>query len=115
MNHDYLERMNQVIQYIKDHSDRKLTLDELTEYANFSKYHFSRIFTSMVGKTPIAYVNEVRLLKSIHYLTSTTTIVTDTAQLCGFESITTFNSAFKRYYNKTPILLVTIEVTKAAF
>lgn len=102
MNHDYLERMNQVVQYIKDHSDRKLTLDELAEYANFSKYHFSRIFTSMVGKTPIAYVNEIRLLKAIQYLTSTTTSVTDIAQLCGFDSITTFNSAFKRYYNKTP-------------
>lgn len=42
INHDYLERMNQVVQYIKDHSDRRLNLDELVEYANSAKYHFSK-------------------------------------------------------------------------
>lgn len=102
MNHDYVERVNTVIQYIKDHSSERLTLDELAERANFSKYHFSRIFSSLVGVSPIAFVNQVRLDNSITYLIETHRSILDISQLCGFESVITFNAAFKKRFDKTP-------------
>ncbi|GGH11802.1 hypothetical protein GCM10008013_03820 [Paenibacillus segetis] len=102
MNHDYVERVNTVIQYIKDHSSERLTLDELAEQANFSKYHFSRIFSSLVGVSPVAFVNQVRLDNSLAYLTETHRTILDIAQWCGFESVITFNAAFKKRFNRTP-------------
>ncbi|SMF90301.1 transcriptional regulator, AraC family [Paenibacillus uliginis N3/975] len=102
MNNEYVKRMNAVIQYIKDNSSERITLEELAEHSNFSKFHFSRIFTSIVGVTPIAYVNQVRLHNSIQYLTDSDRTILDISQLCGFESVTTFNTAFKKFYNRTP-------------
>lgn len=85
MKNDYVERINAVIQYIKENSLQILTLDELAARSNFSKFHFSRIFTSIVGVSPIAFVNQVRLQKSIHFLTNTNRTILDISQLCGFE------------------------------
>ncbi|WP_106768775.1 AraC family transcriptional regulator [Paenibacillus faecalis] len=102
MNDEYVKRINAVIQYIKDNSSERITLDELAERSHFSKYHFSRIFTSMVGVTPIAYVNQVRVHKSIQYLTETNRTILDISQLCGFESVSAFNATFKKVYRQTP-------------
>ncbi|MFF2479970.1 GyrI-like domain-containing protein [Paenibacillus sp. NPDC058071] len=102
MSHEYLERVNAVIQYMKENSDRRLTLDELAAYSNFSKYHFSRIFASVVGITPIAYVNELRMSRSLEYLTHTDQSVLAISELCGFESVAAFNAAFKKRFNQTP-------------
>lgn len=57
MNNDNKDRMDRVIKYIEENSNQKLNLDILAAVSNLSKYHFSRIFTSLVGVTPVAYVN----------------------------------------------------------
>lgn len=102
MNNEYLNRIQASVQYIQDNSSERITLDELAEHSHFSKFHFSRIFTSIIGITPIAYVNKVRLHNALSYLINTDRKILDISQLCGFESVATFNSAFKKHFNKTP-------------
>lgn len=102
MNREYAERIKDVIRYIEENSGRRLTLDELAEHSHFSKYHFSRIFTYVAGTSPIAYVNQVRLQKSLPLLTETARTVLDISQECGFESVTAFNTAFKKMFHQTP-------------
>ncbi|MBN2546494.1 MAG: hypothetical protein JXB50_11905 [Spirochaetes bacterium] len=36
---NYINRINNVIDYIKKNLDKNLTLDELSNVANFSKFH----------------------------------------------------------------------------
>lgn len=55
---NYNDRMNLVIKYIDENLSAKLSLDDLADVSNFSKYHFSRLFTSYVGMTPSAYITE---------------------------------------------------------
>jgi AraC family transcriptional regulator len=102
MNDDYQERINRVLTYIADHSNQKLNLDVLAGVSNFSKYHFSRLFTSIVGMTPIAFVNRERLQRSITMLTETNITVLQVSIQCGFESVSTFNALFRKQYNMTP-------------
>jgi AraC family transcriptional regulator len=101
-NNDYLERIEKVIQFIEENSLQPLKLEDLAAISNFSKYHFSRIFTSIVGTTPIAFVNQKRLEKSVHYLLETNKTILEISSLCGFDSVSNFNAVFKKYFNKTP-------------
>jgi AraC family transcriptional regulator len=102
MNLDYKNRIDRVIKYIEENSNQKINLDALASVSNFSKYQFSRIFTSIVGMTPVAYVNRERLQKSVQYLIETNKTLLDIANQCGFESVSTFNALFKKHFSKTP-------------
>lgn len=102
MNHEYRVRINEVIRYIEDQLAQKMTLDDMAQVANFSKYHFSRIFTSIVGVTPIIYLTRKRLEKAVTYLGDTDIAILEISLLCGFESVSSFNAAFKRHYGLTP-------------
>lgn len=102
MDTDYNNRIDRVLQYIEAHSGQKLRLDTLAGVANFSKYHFSRVFTAYTGVTPAVYVNRVRLQKSLALLLDTRKSILEISYLCGFESVSTFNSLFRKHYGTTP-------------
>ena len=38
------ELINKAIEYIFEHIDEKLTVDEVAQHCHMSKYHFSRLF-----------------------------------------------------------------------
>lgn len=102
MHNDYQARIEKVISYIKENSHQKLNLDQLAGVARFSKYHFTRIFAAHVGITPMAFVNRERLQKAVTLLIETDDTVLNISNLCGFESISTFNAVFKKHYGSTP-------------
>ncbi|MFD2169998.1 AraC family transcriptional regulator [Tumebacillus lipolyticus] len=102
MNEDYQQRIDRVIQYIEDNLSHPINLERLAEVSNFSKYHFARIFTHTVGISPVSFVNLKRLERSIDYLTKTDKTILEISALCGFDSISTFNTAFKKHFNLTP-------------
>ncbi|WP_242615106.1 AraC family transcriptional regulator [Paenibacillus solani] len=99
---NYVDRINKVLNFIENNLGNKISLDVMAETAHFSKYHFSRVFTAMVGITPVAYLTKVRLDKSIHYLADSNRTILEISNLCGFESASSFNSAFKKQFNTTP-------------
>lgn len=93
---NYIDRIENVINYINSNLQNKITLDSMAEISHFSKYHFARIFYSIVGISPSAYLTRQRLKKSIVYLTENDKSILEISSLCGFESISNFNVAFKK-------------------
>jgi DNA gyrase inhibitor GyrI len=49
---EYISKINKTFDYIESNLDKPMTLEELASIANFSKFHFNRIFQSIVGETP---------------------------------------------------------------
>ncbi len=49
---EYLGRINRVIDYIRDNLTGDLCLETLARVANFSSYHFHRLFTTFVTIKP---------------------------------------------------------------
>ncbi len=95
----YTTRINRVILFITEHLSENLSLEVLAKEAFFSPYHFHRIFTYIVGETPNAYVNRVRLEKAANMLfRNTTRTVTDIAFICGFSSSAAFSRSFKQHF-----------------
>jgi AraC family transcriptional regulator len=102
MTSGYQQRIDKVKAYIEENLNDKLDLEKLAEISNFSKYHFSRIFAAMTGATPIEYLTGRRLERSARYLKDTDKTILEIASLCGFDTLSSFNAAFRKYFGKTP-------------
>lgn len=97
---EYRFRINRVIDYIDQNIDRSLTLDELAKVANFSKYHFNRIFHSLIGEALFQFIQRLRIEKAAFLLLSNPRkSITEIAYECGFSDSAVFARSFKDHFN----------------
>ncbi len=96
-------RMNRVINFARVHFADELDLDTLADVACFSKYHFTRVFSSYFRETPIELLYRLRLERSTHNLVYfPNKRITDVAFDCGFSSLQTYSRAFRQRYGISP-------------
>ena len=96
---EYMSRINRVIDYIDCNIDKYMTLNELANIANFSPYHFHRIFKAIVGETINNFIQRVRIEKAAMMLVSNPKkSITEIAFDTGFSSSASFARAFKEYF-----------------
>ena len=96
---EYKSRINRVFDYIEKNIEKQLDLEELASVANFSKYHFHRIFQGMVGETPYQFILRLRLEKAASILLSNPKkSVTDIAIETGFADLSNFSKNFKMFF-----------------
>ena len=100
VNAEYKSRINKTIDYIEKYIDKQFTLEELAMISNFSKFHFNRIFHSLMGESPFQFILRVRMGKAGTLLKHNNNIsITEISHLCGFTDISTFSRNFKTYFN----------------
>lgn len=99
----YISRVNQTFDYIEANLSKEFTLEELSKAANFSKFHFARVFHAIVGETPFQFIQRLRVEKaaSLIYLNRNESI-TEIAYRCGFNDISIFSRNFKKYFKVSP-------------
>jgi len=90
------------IEYLNDNYLDKITLDGLAREINYSPYHFLRLFRKHTGKSPAAFLLELRLEKARHMLEETDCSVAQASDLCGFGSPSHFSCAFKKHTGLSP-------------
>jgi AraC-like DNA-binding protein len=99
---EYLyKRVVKAKMFIDDNFAEKLDLSEIANSANFSKYHFLRLFKEIYGVSPQAYLTFVRIEKSKALLAKNVTIL-EIANSIGFESPTSYSAVFKRLTKMKP-------------
>ncbi|RXJ87777.1 GyrI-like domain-containing protein [Arcobacter sp. CECT 8985] len=98
---DYVQSICRVILYIEQNYNSELTLDILSKHASFSKYHFHRIFKSIVGESMGEYIRRVRL-QSTTLQFKTNQKITQIAMNSGYETNASFSKAFKKHFGITP-------------
>lgn len=100
---EYQARINRVTDYIDCHLDEPLGLKEIAEIAHFSPYHFHRIFTFMVGETPMGYIQRLRLEKAAWKIQKESWVpIAEVAACCGFGSASFFSRSFKKQFGVSP-------------
>jgi len=99
---EYVQRIDRVIDYLREHLDRQVKLDELAKVAGFSTFHFHRIFRAVAGETLSGFATRLRLEKAARLLRYTDRRLTDIALDCGFSSSATFSRAFRGGYATSP-------------
>jgi len=98
----YAQRIDRVIDHLRENLDRPVKLAELANVACFSEFHFHRIFTAVAGETLNNFTNRLRLEKAARLLRYSEQSLTDIALDCGFSSSATFSRAFRSGYDTSP-------------
>ncbi len=100
---EYVSRINRVIDYIEQNIGEELSLDELSLVANFSKFHFHRIFYSITGERLFRFIQRVRLERSASLLVNNPKkSITEIGLDCGFGNPASFSRSFRDYFKKSP-------------
>jgi AraC family transcriptional regulator len=82
--------------------DGDVSLDALAIRSGWSPFHLHRAFRRMVGETPKAYTQRLRLDRAAGRLAAGTDRVVDVAIDSGFASHEVFTRAFTRRYGQSP-------------
>jgi len=93
---EYYFRVNRSIDYIKANLHEELSLEKLANQANFSKYHFHRIFKSVTGTALNDFIVHSRIERSLFYLANhPLKPISSIALECGFNDTSSFSRCFK--------------------
>lgn len=100
---EYRRRIHKVQDYIEQHIGQLMSIEDFSEAAGFSKYHFSRIFQGMLHESPAHYVNRIRMELALFLLAHREDKnMTDIAYELGFSDSAVFSRTFKNYYGISP-------------
>ncbi|MCL2052293.1 MAG: AraC family transcriptional regulator [Lachnospiraceae bacterium] len=99
---EYIERFLFVCDYINEHFNENLSLDEVAALSGFSKYHFSRLFKQFTNTSFYKYLNKKRIENAVDLLMDSQHTITDVALRCGFSSLSAFIRMFKITRGCTP-------------
>lgn len=99
---DWQARIERAMRYMEAHLDEDLDLEAIAKAAQFSPYHFHRIFSGMTGEPVMACLRRLRLARAAHRLAYGTRSVTELALEAGFEAPDAFGRAFRAAYGMAP-------------
>ena len=88
--------------YINNHYQEPLTLDDVAEFAGFSRFYFSRSFKKQTGFSFKDYLCEKRLQAAMDMLIRSNRPIQEVAAESGFGSVATFNRVFREKKGCTP-------------
>ncbi len=96
---EYNSRINRVFDYIENNLTKDLSLEELANVANFSPFHFHRIFGSVVGETLFQFIQRIRIEKAASMLISDPKrSISEIAYSYGFSGPASFARSFKEKF-----------------
>lgn len=87
---------------IEDRYAQPLTLADLADAAGVSPNHLVRLFTRHLGTTPIRYLWQVRVQRSVDLLRYTGLSISEVAYRTGFATPYHFSRLFKSHLGTTP-------------
>lgn len=90
------------IEYIQKNFRSVLTVTELARLSGMSEGHFCRVFKQYTLKTPVQFINGVRLAHAVFLLGDPSRRVIDVALDSGFNSVSYFIEVFRENFGVTP-------------
>ncbi len=93
--------INRTVYYMSEHYTEKITLEELAEIAGLSTSHYSALFRTVTGRSPIDYLIHLRIFNAKQFIMDGMPIA-ETAELVGFSDIYYFSRIFKKHDGSPP-------------
>jgi len=99
----YLEKRNVVVEYINNNLGNKISISELAEISNLSKFHFHRVIKGLLGEAIGSYITRTKVEKASILIRYTDLEINEIAYKVGYNNASSLNRVFKQYYNLTPL------------
>ncbi len=96
------KRMNDIISFTIEASNREITLEEVAQIANMTPQAFCRYFKTHTRKTYTNFLNELRISNACKILINKDLAVHDVSVQVGFNNISHFNRTFKKVTGFSP-------------
>src|SRR6476620_9912695 len=87
--------------FMDEHYHESISLEEISQKAFLSRFHFHRLFSQVYRKTPHQYLTQRRMEKAKDLL-GENKAVTDVCNEVGFESLGSFSVLFKKEIGFAP-------------
>lgn len=96
-------RVKGMLQWIHNHYEESISLDDIAKVGQLSRSECCRYFKRMLKTSPLQYVTDYRIQKSLPLLQQPNATVTDVAYQVGFNSTSYFIARFRKVMNMTPL------------
>lgn len=93
--------IDKINKFIDENLKNEFSLSDISSYAGYSAYHFSREFKRITGKSVMDYVRERKLLAAAKDIKKGKTVL-ETAIAFGFDTHSGFTRAFSQLVGCTP-------------
>lgn len=96
-------RLRPVINYISEHYTEKIYVEKLADIIMVSADYFTKMFKDSIGKTPVDYINAIRINRSMQLLVDSDMSIADISEQIGFCNANYFHKIFKQYMGVSPL------------
>jgi transcriptional regulator GlxA family with amidase domain len=96
------DRFAELVPWVMRHLGDDLSVNTLARRVCMSPSHFNRAFKSVIGSTPAAFVENLRVNEARRRLSSPRKTVASVAELVGFSNAVEFRRAFQKRFGEKP-------------
>ena len=101
-NQRQIEKIGELLMWIDKNYTEYINLTILSQISRLNQKYLCRFFKEYTGRTPIDYINNLRIDAACYEMKHSGMSVTEAALECGFNSISYFTKSFKKYKGITP-------------
>lgn len=98
------QRIKQMLSWIHLHYAEKISLEDIAKAGHLSRSECCRYFKRILNTTPLNYVMDYRIQRSLRLLQNAEANVTEVAYQVGFNSTSYFIEKFKKTMSMTPLV-----------
>lgn len=99
---NYIVDIQKAIEYIEDNLEQNINYENIAKYVGMSSFYFHRIFSAIIGISPVEYIRLRRLTCAADELIRTNTSILDIAIKYNFGSNESFTRAFTKFHGSSP-------------
>lgn len=96
------DMLRKAVCYIQQNYQTDININDIAGYASISERYLRKLFLQNLNLSPLDYLNQIRINKSIELLKNTEKSVKEVCFLCGFQSPQYFSRIFKRQIGLSP-------------